>query len=113
MPLINGRFYMNPAVGTALERARIAEEQSYGEGNSGQGAGGPRDAQGRFAAAGPVHHVEIEAGDGGFVARVHRAPLEPIDASSSHGGLPAGPTSHVFADHNDLVEFLRNELGAQ
>jgi hypothetical protein len=113
MPLINGRFYMNPAAGTALERARIAEGQGSGEENSGQVADGPRDAQGRFAAAGPVHHVEIEAGDGGFVARVHRSPVEPANGSPSHGGVPPQPATHVFADHNDLVEFLRNELGSQ
>lgn len=113
MPLINGRFYMNPAAGTALERARIAEGQGNEEDNSGQAAGGPRDSQGRFAGAGPVHHVEIDAGDGGFVARVHRSPVEPANVAPSHGGVPPRPTSHVFTDHNDLVEFLRNQLGSQ
>ena len=111
MPVINGRFYMNPAMGTALERARIADGQSEPGSNAGDAEDMPRDGQGRFSVAGPVHHVQIEAGDGGFVARVQRSPSAAADGSSSQAAAPPQPTSHVFTNHNDLVEFLRNELG--
>lgn len=113
MPVIHGRYYMNPAMGGAVERARAAEETAEPE----DGANGEpqRDAHGRFVAPGAVHHVEIEVADGGYLARLHRHPQGghesgPI-SGSVQGGLPQRPSSHVFTDHNDLVEFLRNELG--
>ena len=111
MPVINGRFYMNPAMGSALERARFAEGQGGSDGNAGRGEDVARDGQGRFAPAGPVHHVQIEAGDGGFVARVHRSPGEADGGVPGQTGAAPQPTSHVFTNHHDLVEFLRNELG--
>jgi hypothetical protein len=37
MPLINGKFYMNPAYGRALEDARAGEEASPHNGSSQQG----------------------------------------------------------------------------
>ncbi len=109
MPVIHGRYYMNPAMGAAVERARAAEGPADGEA---QGNGEPeRDAHGQFVAPGAVHHVEIEVADGGYVARVQRHPHGGSQDNPLHGGLPPRPTSHVFADHHDLVEFLRNELG--
>jgi hypothetical protein len=61
-----------------------------------------------------VHHIEIEVADGGYLARLHRHPQgsqsEPAP-SPQDGGLPPRPSSHVFTDHHDLVEFLRSELG--
>jgi len=39
----------------------------------------------------------------GFVARVHRA-----SAASPAAASP--PETHVFSDHRDLVNFLRDEL---
>ena len=92
-----------------------------------------------LAGPGPIHHVEIEASEivpsssgravRGFVARVHRLPAET--RSASDGAAPASrvvipasaamknlspgssappPETHVFADHRDLVNFLRDEL---
>jgi hypothetical protein len=111
MPVIHGRYYMNPAMGAAVERARAAEEAHAPE----DGANGvpPRDAHGQFVAPGAVHHVEIEVADGGYLARLHRHPQGNPESEPMHGGLPPRPSSHVFTDHNDLVEFLRNELGKQ
>lgn len=111
MPMIHGRYYMNPAMGAAVERARAAEEAPE-DGANGQSQ---RDAHGRFVAPGAVHHVEIEVADGGYLARLHRHPQGGHESaplpSPGDGGLPPRPSSHVFTDHNDLVEFLRDELG--
>ena len=115
MPVIHGRYYMNPAMGAAVERARAAEEAPASEDDEN---GEPqRDEQGRFVAPGAVHHVEIEVADGGYLARLHRQPPGDHESgpapSPRDGGLPPRPSSHVFTDHNDLVEFLRNELSKQ
>ena len=90
MPFINGRFYINPAAGRAIEAARQAElyndqggdgyddqdEYDYGDddGYSSNDADNGQDG-------GPIQHVEIEAGQQvpsqsgraqhGFVARRH------------------------------------------
>lgn len=111
MPIINGKFYMNPAAGAALERARTAEIEGASEKHD--GAERQRDSRGRFVPPGPVHRVEIEAADGGYVAHVHRQPPEAQQASPLPGGLPPHPTTHVFSNHQDLVQFLRDELGAR
>ena len=83
--------------------------------------------------AGPIHHVEIEATElipahsgratRGFVARVHRAPAAagsfPVgaqhavpgaDAWQSAGHSAPPPETHIFSDHGDLVNFLRDAL---
>jgi len=82
----------------------------------------------------PIHRVEIEAAElvpshtgraqRGFVARVHRDPELAGDAMSNAnvsrtpmpGQLPSHgyalkPETHVFAGHNDLLDFLKTELG--
>jgi hypothetical protein len=82
----------------------------------------------------PIHRVEIEAAElvpshsgraqRGFVARVHREPGTPGDVSSAAdasraplpGQIPSRgyapkPETHVFAGHEDLLDFLKNELG--
>ncbi len=78
----------------------------------------------------PIHRVEIEATEivpshsgraqRGFVARVHRAahaapqsmreviPSPP--ARTTNLSSPPAPETHVFSDHRDLVNFLRDEL---
>jgi len=115
MPMIQGRYYMNPAMGAAVERARAAEEAPASE----DGADGEpqRDAHGRFVAPGAVHHIEIEVADGGYLARLHRHPQSSHESapvpSPRDGGLPPRPSSHVFTDHNDLLEFLRDALEKQ
>lgn len=78
----------------------------------------------------PIHRVEIEAAElvpshsgraaRGFVARVHRQALPSSDSANpdSDGGFPLRPSTdapascdtHVFASHNDLIDFLRNQL---
>lgn len=179
MPFINGRYYVNPIMGEALEAAREAEaallalenraRQNSEEpavepaGNSddgfGDGSGGaPHGVSGMDA---PIHRVEIEAAElvpahsgratRGYVARVHRQPAaggqdragataarvslnqDVTDhragnhlgghSSGAHvgsvpehlpghlqGRTPSHAETHVFADHRDLVSFLRDEL---
>ncbi len=167
MPFINGRYYVNPIMGEALEAAREAEAALLalenrsrqnsggasvddsgdaagdGFGDGSQGSGGASGAHGGAGAAGPIHRVEIEAAElvpahsgraaRGYVARVHRQPAEGAPSNTpgaqSHGGrvapragagggaigprgtnAPGHAETHVFADHRDLVSFLRDEL---
>jgi hypothetical protein len=106
---------MNPAHGAQIERARQAEEDER--------MGGARGKA--------VHRVEIECADGGYVARLHRPGEDGRDSGHVHRSHPgqgadrdeegrfkpgeapaARPSVHVFTNHNDLVDFLREELGA-
>lgn len=82
-------------------------------------------------AKGPIHRVEIEAaelvpshsgcGARGFVARVHRHAGAPggIQRSQSAQGAtqvalqsspPSRSETHVFSDHRDLLNFLKDEF---
>lgn len=91
----------------------------------------PGDHATTQAPSGPVHRIEIEASEmvpahsgraeRGFVARVHRHPpsAAPHDAAdsfasqgTSHGSATVRPETHVFSDHRDLVNFLRDELAS-
>lgn len=132
MPFINGRYYMNPVVGQAIEAAREAEAalENHAEQNSGAHDddffGEPNRASAQENDADhPIHRIEIEAAEmvpahsgraaRGFVARVHRAPVAPSRgvhaAGLTHGATAGGRAeTHVFADHRDLVNFLRDEL---
>lgn len=117
MPIIRGRYYMNPALGAAIESARsLADATQLG--------GGPRDAmtadddaeQGSAAPSGAIHRIEIEvaeapaAGHGsrGYVARVHRESIETAPAGahdirsafrvpSPAPGIPADSGPHSSA----------------
>jgi hypothetical protein len=171
MPFINGRYYVNPIMGEALETAREAETallalenrarqnsgkpgvESAGNADDGFGDGSGGAAHGVSGVDAPIHRVEIEAAElvpahsgraaQGYVARVHRQPAAgerdhagaTLSRISSHGaaagdgasdapralsggarvGSSSGKASshaetHVFADHRDLVSFLRDEL---
>jgi hypothetical protein len=139
MPYINGRYHINPIMGHALEAAREAESamlalQQQASRDSADSSGNasyddtcdPDDPSCSGASAGqsPIHHVEIEATEviphhsgravRGFVARVHRLPTDPSARPSSVSAPSASntpaPETHVFADHRDLVNFLRDEL---
>jgi hypothetical protein len=82
----------------------------------------------------PIHRVEIEAAElvpshtgraqRGFVARVHRDPVPtgnmasdsvasrtPLPGQLPSRGYATKPETHVFAGHNDLLDFLKAELG--
>lgn len=130
MPFINGLYYINPVMGEALEAAREAEaplralengpHQDFG--SDGQEAA---DVAKKAKQDRPVHRVEIEAAEmvpansgramRGFVARIHRQPGN--SAGEGHGnvksqGAGAGHAeTHVFSNHRDLLDFLRDELG--
>lgn len=137
MPFINGRYYLNPVMGEALEAAReaeaalaalenrakqnSAEREGTVDGDFGSASGSPADPS-----DGPIHRVEIETAEmvpansgravSGYVARVHRKSLSgPAEVGASSGSrrtasIPGGAETHVFADHRDLVSFLRGEL---
>jgi hypothetical protein len=137
MPFINGRYHVNPAMGQALEAAREAEAallalQRQARKNSADASttapaddsADPEDPSSADAdddavtGAGPIHHVEIEATElvpsnsgrstRGFVARVHRTPAESSDSPTMTQS--AAPETHIFSDHGDLVNFLRDAL---
>ncbi|MGH9715274.1 MAG: hypothetical protein ACRD4R_00870 [Candidatus Acidiferrales bacterium] len=168
MPFINGRYYVNPIMGEALEAAREAEaalatlenraRQNSGadQGNAsgdannsaGDGFGDESGAHGAPDSDGPIHRVEIEAAElvpaqsgraaSGYVARVQRRPAAGAESTRSQAGGPGGRAAsndgatgalvggqrsgnaagraaghtetHVFADHRDLLSFLRDEL---
>lgn len=141
MPFINGRYYLNPVMGEALEAAREAEaalaalenraRQDPGEpGNEANedfgGVPGSPSGAASGMGDGPIHRVEIETAElvpassgraaRGYVARVHRqnasGSVRPATSSSDRrtAKIPGGAETHVFADHRDLVSFLRDEL---
>jgi len=118
----------------ALEHAAQQERQgdSYGAGDAETGASSNHPGASN---SGPIHRVEIEASElvpahqgravRGYVARVRRhsaAPAQPgsyaqqdefdtADSPPYRGAYAAAaPETHVFADHRDLVSFLRDEL---
>lgn len=143
MPMIRGRYYINPAMGAALERARSLNDENFPNGDHEDSHDASRSAEddsrrtarGRHGrgqsderdSRGSIHRIEIECaqmgqnGPGrsqhGYVAHVHRTPHLGADhVSARPGELPTGvfpsrATAHVFADHNDLADFLREELG--
>ena len=119
MPFINGRYHLNPTMGEALEAAREAEAsllaQQQAARDSRDNANDTPAAEAGTDAA-PIHRIEIEATEvapratgratRGFVARVRHA--MPPNAP----GPAAAPETHVFADHRDLLDFLRNALAS-
>ncbi len=131
MPFINGRYHVNPIMGEALEAAREAEaalvalqQQASREsaGNAPDDSADPDDpaSADATAAAGPIHHVEIEATElvpsnsgratRGFVARVHRTSSGSAGNSPQDARHSAPPETHVFSDHRDLLNFLGDAL---
>ncbi len=133
MPFINGRYYINPVMGEALEAAREAEAalaalEKHPQQNAGAASGtmDDPDVDPHAGQDGPIHRVEIEAAEvvpahsgraaQGYVARLHRQPANVAATASTDRGRvdsPAagkGAETHVFADHRDLLGFLRNEL---
>lgn len=150
MPFVQGRYYINPIAGAALEAAREAEDALSSVEQAGHGsksASSVSGAEGRGSqseAQGPIHRVEIEATEvvpshsgraqRGFVARVHRVSATSgtaaksgsdqdfIDSLPASGGqspsvatharrvVTQAPETHVFADPQDLADFLRGEF---
>ena len=169
MPFIRGRYHINAIAGEALEAARAAEAALLALEHDASQFGAQHDVEDEHddnsdaedgdadsadaSAEGPIHRVEIEAAElvpahsgraqRGFVAHVHREPIQPDQgnrtftqsarhgnsagaADASHAGIAslrspqagqlptAGnasrPETHVFADHRDLVSFLRDEF---
>jgi hypothetical protein len=111
-----------------------------GDGEAAVAGGSQQQQGGKGSAHQRIHRVEIEAGEmvpphsgraeRGFVARVHRRPADgaadeqdEFAASPAHLFLahnssasrparvaPSQAETHVFSDHRDLVNFLRDEL---
>jgi hypothetical protein len=123
----------------AAQQERQRQGDGDGDGNSDaeSDASNSNNSAPNVPNAGPIHRVEIEASElvpshqgravRGFVARVHREPALPSQGTaSSQRGMPSRfggsnvasrgdangipPETHVFADHRDLVSFLRDEL---
>lgn len=117
-----------------LEQAAREGRRANGEDCEEDGTNG-----GNGTAVSPVHRIEIEAaglvpshsgrGEAGFVARVHRRAAETnsdaLDSSDGKdyaspyrtgvstagaGSTAASPETHVFSNHGDLIDFLRDEL---
>jgi hypothetical protein len=122
----------------AQKRNGSAGDAGYADSSTSSGEGEYENASGDSAEAhdAPIHRVEIEAAElvpshsgraqHGFVARVHRDPGMNRDASNTSAGprLPQPgqmpwrgyapkPETHVFASHNDLLDFLKTELGKE
>ncbi len=101
MPMVNGRFYMNPALGAGMEEAR----SQTGGGDLREGSGeiefgnapGVGTGAGPQGANGPVHRVEIEAANGGFMARLLR---HPAGVQTADGFAPRGGAMALRADGN-------------
>jgi hypothetical protein len=132
MPFIRGRYHINPVLGQAMEAAReaeaarLAESEGQADGRSdANGEGNPNSGAADLNRP-PIHRVEIEAAEmvpahsgraeKGFVARVHRqvpgpqGVASPSRYSDSEGQSPQ-PETRVFSNHQDLVDFLHQELG--
>ncbi|HYL68812.1 MAG TPA: hypothetical protein VEX69_06580 [Candidatus Limnocylindria bacterium] len=132
MPFIRGRYHMNPIAGQALEAAReaeaarLAEADQQGQGNAqSSGADDYENRNAESADQGAIHRVEIEAAEmvpshsgraeRGFVARVHRRTPGNPAANSPRGEFPssahaARAETHVFSNHQDLIDFLHHEF---
>ena len=114
-----------------VARGDTGDEDDAGDGSSGSGSANSSTGGNANAAPGPIHRVEIEATElvpshsgraqRGFVARVHRrasnAAYAPKGASSlvpnvttQQGATQPAPETHVFANHNDLTNFLRDQF---
>ncbi len=119
MPMIRGRYYMNPAMGAAIENTRsLADATQLGDGpndpfteddashSAGQGSGD--------APATAIHRVEIEisaAPDGsrsgsrssrGYVAHIHREIIDaaPNGASSVRSAFDVPSNTPGIAAHS-------------
>ncbi|HUJ33250.1 MAG TPA: hypothetical protein VLY23_18355 [Candidatus Acidoferrum sp.] len=133
MPFIRGRYHINPVVGQALEAARQLEEamqEPAGQGEPSESGVDDRDSSvltGAKDDRDPIHRVEIETaetapshsgrGEHGFVARIHRTAVSgrapesgSAPAFSVHGAASGKPETRVFSDHDDLIDFRRNEF---
>jgi len=122
MPIINGRYYINPVIGKALEAARETEmallalrEETSGDPPNRDATDSDEHSAPSDDSRGPIHRLEIEASQTvpaasgrashGFVARVHRVCKAGASATEPK------PETHVFGNHHDLLNFLRDSLG--
>jgi hypothetical protein len=127
MPFINGRYYVNPIMGEALEAAREAEaalaalenrarqnageDAAGGEGDDGS-SGGSNGGRAAINSDGPIHRVEIEAAElvpshsgraaRGYVARVHR---QPTGSARQNHAAGLAPRAVGAAGHDDTHVF--------
>jgi hypothetical protein len=141
MPVINGRYHMNPAMGQALASARALLEHKLGEDEDSPSPEGQSEddrddlPKGRAHSderdsRGAIRRIEIEVADdsaspsnqsnqaaGGYTAYVHRSDVNAAgDTPLQPGELPHGvqapaPTTHVFGDSTTLADFVRRALG--
>ena len=108
----------------AAKNGREPDDEEPGGNSAGAGRGAGQST------GGPIHRVEIEAAElvpshsgraqKGFVARVHRRVASGADTSDGSCGRSFAPSAgsapqssaetHVFADHGDLTNFLKDEF---
>jgi hypothetical protein len=135
MPVINGRYYINPARGAAIEKARSiskhggadrSDEALQSVHRSDDSHDEIDELRREDSKQDPLQRIEIECVEIGsrqpgpkqrsYIAHVHRhgCGLAP-DNQNVPGHLPTGvfaPTSRtqVFMDPIELIDFLRDEL---
>lgn len=135
MPVINGRYYINPARGAAIEKARSlskrggadrSDEALQIDGRSGPSHAEIDEMRREGSKPDSPQRIEIECFEigsaepgrkqRGYIAHVHRNVngLAP-GIENVPGQLPTGvfaPTSRtqVFMNPTELVDFLRDEL---
>jgi hypothetical protein len=86
MPSINGKFYMNPAYGRAVERPRAKEAApSQHEPQQSQGRDAREDENGHWVTI-DGHHVLIQEGSAGQKSKPPQKPL------------PASGQASIYAD---------------
>jgi len=113
----------------ALEQ-RAQNDRQQADQDTDDAGGDSSDSDDSAGGSRPIHRVEIEAAElvpshsgraaRGFVARIHRQALPSSNSATpvSGSGFPLRPSTdapascdtHVFADHNDLLDFLRDQL---
>ncbi len=113
MPFINGRFYANPLLGRAIERARVAEaDQIWSEEYS------ESERQGYLKQAPqPPHHQERspqQSSDGHWVTINHRRVLlrEPQQQSVQSARQQVDNEKAGSATVGDLAKVMANEIGS-
>jgi hypothetical protein len=119
MPMIRGRYYMNPTMGAAIENTRaLGNASQLGEGPSDPFADeGTSDSSGQATGDSPataIHRVEIEIsatpGGGrssgrnsrGYVAHIHRETIDaaPAGANSVRGAFGVSSETPGIASHS-------------
>lgn len=117
MPFINGRFYMNPAYGRALEAARLADEGAEDEKPEMLAASDPPDGNDHWVTINH-HHVLIHEGTAArgrmslstkgldFIKRHEGLRLKPYSDQAGHSTIGYG---HKIEPREDFSKGITAE----